>query len=131
MVHSPLISELSRRERQIMDIVYRLGAATAAEVAAQLPDSPGNSTVRKLMAILEEKGLLGHRPGDNNRFLYSPTIPADEASRTMLDHLLETFFKGSAPRAAIALLKRSEAELSDDDRDALQQLIDASRCTGR
>lgn len=131
MVSSPLISDLSRRERQIMDIIYRLGTATAAEVAESLPDSPGNSTVRKLLTILEEKGFLRHEQGGNNRYMYSPTIPPEEASQSALDHMLQTFFEGSATRAAIALLKRTESDVSDDTRDVILRLIDSARRQGR
>lgn len=126
-----LVSELSRRERQIMDIVYRLGKATAAEVTESLPDSPGNSTVRKLLSILEEKRFLRHERGDNNRYVFSPTIPAEVASQSALEHTLETFFKGSAARAAIALLKRSETDVSEEERQAILQLIDSARKQGR
>ena len=131
MVESRLISGLSRRERQIMDIVYRLGSATAAEIADSLPDSPGNSTVRKLLSILEDKGFLDHQQEANNRYVYSPTISPEEASQSALDHMLQTFFKGSAARAAIALLKRSENDVSDDEREVIMHLIDSARSQGR
>jgi predicted transcriptional regulator len=131
MVGNPLISDFSRRERQIMDIIYRLGTATAAEVAESLPDSPGNSAVRKLLSILEDKGFLRHERGDKNRYVYSPTIPPDEASRSALDHMLQTFFEGSAARAAIAMLKQSESDVSDDDREAILRLIDSAKKHGR
>lgn len=131
VVDASHMSELSRRERQIMNVVYRLGRATAAEVAEALPDRPGNSTVRKLLSILEEKGFLCHERAEGNRFLYLPTIPPEEARSSALDQVIETFFKGSATRAAIALLKRSETDVDDEDREVLQRLIDTARRGGR
>jgi predicted transcriptional regulator len=128
---NPLISDLSRRERQIMDVIYRLGKATAIEVAQSLPDSPGNSTVRKLLTILEDKGLLCHEQEKNNRFIYSPTIPPAEAGQSALDHMIQTFFQGSAVRATIALLKQSETDVSDDEREVIMRLIESSRKSGR
>ncbi len=106
------ISELSRRERQIMDIVYKRGAACAADIVSELPDKPGCSTVRKLMSILEDKGFLYHEREENNRYLHHPAIPADKAREFALTHIPDTFFKGSAGRAAIALLKKSDADIS-------------------
>src|SRR6476646_6007795 len=93
---------LSRRERQLLDIVYRLGRATAAEIRAELPDSPSDSSVRTLLRLLEEKGHLAHEV-DGPRFVYSATTPPEVASRTALRHLLATFFAGSADRLVSAL----------------------------
>ncbi len=131
MAQKSLISEPSRRERQIMDIVYKRGAACVADIVSELPDKPGYSTVRKLMSILEEKGFLYHEQEENNRYLYHPAIPAAEAGESALAHVLDTFFKGSAGRAAIALLKKSDADISEEERQKIASLIEASRRKGR
>jgi len=122
---------MSRRERQIMDIVYRRGKASVADVASELIDKPGYSTVRKLMSILESKGYLYHDREMNNRYIYHPKIPAEHASESALANIMNTFFKGSAGRAAIALLKRSEADISEEERKTIISLIEASRQRGR
>jgi predicted transcriptional regulator len=122
---------LSKRERQIMDIVYRLGKATVADVEAGLPDTPGNSTVRKLLSILERKGLLRHEGERGGRYLFFPIVPVDEASESALDHVVSTFFQGSATRAAIAMLKRSEDDLSESEAEALLRLVKNAKEKGR
>ncbi len=131
MPKKSLVSELSRRERQIMDAVYKREAAYASDIVSQLPDKPSYSTVRKLMSILEAKGYLYHEREKNNRYLYHPVIPATEASESALTHLLDTFFKGSAGRAAIALLKKSEAEISEEEKRKIISLIKESERKGR
>ena len=130
MSQKPLAGEMSRRERQIMDIVYRQGKASVADVASELPDKPGYSTVRKLMSILEGKGYLYHDREENNRYIYHPTIPAEQASESALTNIMDTFFQGSAGRAAIALLKKSEAEISEEEKRKIINLIEASRQRG-
>jgi len=130
MLRKPLPGEMSRRERQIMDIVYQRSEASAADVASELPDRPGYSTVRKLMSILEDKGYLYHDREKNNRYIYHPTIPAEQASESALANIMDTFFKGSAGRAAIALLKRSEAHISEEEKETIIRLIEASRQRG-
>ena len=97
------LNDLSRRERQIMDVIYQLGQATANDVMDNIPDPPSNATVRKLLSILEEKGLLHHRV-NGTRYVYLPTVPADRAKASAMRHMLDTFFKGSAANAVIALL---------------------------
>ena len=131
MSKKSLISELSRRERQIMDIVYKRGAVCAINIISELPGKPSYSTVRKLMSILEGKGYLYHEREANNRYLYHPVIPATEARESALAHLLDTFFKGSAGRAAIALLKKSEADISEKEKSKIVSLIEASERKGR
>jgi BlaI family penicillinase repressor len=121
---------LSRRERQIMDVIYQLGEATAVDVMERIPDPPGNASVRKLLSILEEKGYLKHRR-DRHCFLYSPTVPADQARETAMRHLLTTFFKGSVANATIALLSMSEQTLSEDELGAIAELIERSKREGR
>ncbi len=131
MPQKSLISELSRRERQIMDIVYKRGAVCAINIISELPGKPSYSTVRKLMSILETKGYLYHERERNNRYLYHPVIPAAEARASALAHLLDTFFKGSAGRAAIALLKKSEADISEEEKRKIISLIKESERKGR
>src|SRR5688572_20627761 len=99
---------LSRRERQIMDIVYRLGSTTAAEVLESLPDPPGYSAVRAMMRILEEKGHLTHRD-DGPRYVYTPVVPRTAARQSAMRQLVRTFFDGSATQAAAALLDMSDS----------------------
>jgi BlaI family penicillinase repressor len=125
----PLVN-LSRRERQIMDVIYKLGGATAVEVMEAIPDAPLNATVRKLMRILEEKGYLRHKR-DGNKFIYSPTITEERAKESAVHHLVDTFFKGSSARAAIALLNMSENELSESEREMISELIERSKKEGR
>jgi len=130
MAKKPLIHRLSRRERQIMDIIYRRGNATAVDVEKALPDAPANATVRKLLGNLEEKGILRHRK-EGKRFVYTPTIPADLARRSALDHLLDTFFMGSAARAVVALLDQAKADLTEEERTQILRRIEESRKRGR
>ncbi len=130
MSKKPLIHQLSRRERQIMDVVYQLGSATAVDVEQLIPNAPVNATVRKMLRTLEEKGYLKHKR-DGKRFVYSPTIPTDKARTTAMEHLLDTFFRGSAARAVVALLDRSKSNLSDDERRMIIDRIEESRRKGR
>jgi BlaI family penicillinase repressor len=130
MVEKPLIHKLTRRERQIMDIIFQMGMATAVEVERGMPDPPGNATVRKILTKLENKGFLKHGR-DGKRFVYSPTIPADRARNSAMDHLVETFFRGSAGRAVVALLNHSKSDLSEDDKQAIMHLIEESKREGR
>ena len=118
---------LSRRERQIMDIVYRLGRATASDVAARLPDPPSYSAVRAMLRILEEKGHLTHGH-DGPRYVYAPTVAPEQARRSALRHLLGTFFEGSATSAVAALIH--EADLSEEELDRLAGLIEGARREG-
>jgi predicted transcriptional regulator len=121
---------LSRRERQIMDIIYREGRATAAEVLAGLPDPPSYSAVRAMLRVLEEKGHLRHEQSGPS-YVYTPTLPRDQARRSALRHLLKTFFGGSATQAVAALLDVSKKELSDEDLARLSDLIEAAKKEGR
>jgi predicted transcriptional regulator len=125
----PLVN-LSRRERQIMDVIYMRGSATAMEVMEAIPDPPLNATVRKLMRILEEKGFLKHRR-DGNKFIYFPTIPEQRAKESAVHHLIDTFFKGSTGHAVIALLNMSEDELSPQEREMIGELVERSKREGR
>jgi predicted transcriptional regulator len=117
---------LSRRERQIMDSLYRRGRATVSEVLADLPDPPSYSAVRAIMRLLEEKGHLGHDE-DGPRYVYFPTVDRNQASKSALTHVLQTFFDGSASRAVAALLDETSAKLSDDELDSLSKMIEQAR----
>ena len=130
MSKSNSAADLSRRERQIMDVIYRMGKATAVDVTEQIPDPPGNATVRKLLRILEEKGHLRHQR-DGSRFVYSPTVSKETARESAMSHMLDTFFRGSAARAVIALLDQTEGEISDSERRQIMDLIERSRKEGR
>ncbi|KPL00196.1 MAG: CopY family transcriptional regulator [Planctomycetes bacterium SM23_65] len=122
-------AELSRRERQIMDIIYRRGEASVAQVLEDLPDTPTYSTVRTLLRILEEKGHLKHAK-DGPRYVYRPTRPRSQAARSALKRLLETFFDGSAEKAVTALLDVSDANLTPDELQRLAKLIEKARKEG-
>ena len=119
-------TELSRRERQILDILYARGRATAADVQEGLPDPPSYSAVRAMLRILEEKGHVQHEQ-DGPRYVYVPTIGRERAKKTALRHVLTTFFDGSAAQAIAALLDESDTRLSEGDLDRLSQLIDRAR----
>jgi predicted transcriptional regulator len=121
---------LSRRERQIMEIVYARGSATAAEVLDSLPDPPSYSAVRAMMRILEEKGHLTHRH-DGPRYVYSPVVPRTAARQSALKQLVKTFFDGSATQAVAALLDMSESRLSPDEADQLATLIEKAKREGK
>jgi predicted transcriptional regulator len=124
-----LHGDLSRRERQIIDILYAQGRATAAEVQAALPDPPSYSAVRAMLRILEDKGHVRHEQ-DGPRYVYLPTVTRDNAKRSALRHMLQTFFDGSAAQAISTLLDDSSTRLSDRELDRLARLIDQARRTG-
>lgn len=121
---------LSRRERQIMEIVYRQGPASAADIRAAMADAPSYSTVRALLRVLVEKGHLRHE-GDGARYVYTPIVPRRAARKGALTQLVEVFFDGSAAKAASALLSAASADLSQDELDELSELIEAARKKGR
>lgn len=119
-------AELSRRERQIMDSLYRRGRATVAEVMQDLPDPPTDSAVRAALRLLEEKGHVRHtQSGPRN--VYSPVAPRERASRSALRHLVRTFFRGSPEEAMAALLDLPDTEMSDEELQRLASLIEAAR----
>jgi len=128
MISQPHL-DLSRRERQIIDILYANGRATAAEVQALLPDPPSYSAVRAMLRILEDKGHVRHLQ-DGPRYLYMPTVARDNGKRSAMHHMLQTFFDGSAEQAISALLDDSSARLSDVELDRLARLIDQARRNG-
>lgn len=122
-------SGLSRRERQIMDAIYRLGEASVAEVREEIPDAPSYSGVRALMGVLEDKGELTHvRVGP--RYVYSPTTPRAEARASALDRVLTTFFDGSAAKAMAALVDLAE-DVPEDELERLEKMIRDARREGR
>jgi BlaI family penicillinase repressor len=121
---------LSRRERQIMDIIYRQGRASAADVLDNLIDPPSYSAVRAKLRILEEKGHLKHRE-QGPRYVYFPTISREKAKRNAIKHILLTFFEGSAENAVATLLDVSKEELSEDNLERLKQMIDNARKGGQ
>jgi BlaI family penicillinase repressor len=114
-------SQLSRRERQIMDIIYAKGEATASEVAAAMTDAPSYSTVRALLRILEEKGTLKHRE-DGKRYIFLPTEPVQKASRSALKNIVNTFFEGSLVNAVAALVDGKE-KISPEEIQRLESII--------
>jgi predicted transcriptional regulator len=120
---------LSRRERQIMDILYRRGRATAAEVMADLPGTPHSSTVRTQLRVLGEKGHVRHEE-EGLRYVYVPAVPRHEARKSALRHLVETFFDGSTEKAVTALLGREASRLSDEELDRIADLIAKARKDG-
>jgi predicted transcriptional regulator len=121
---------LSRRERQIMDIVYRRGEVTAAQILADLADPPSYSAIRALLRILVDKKHLQHRE-DGPRYVYSPTVRRQTARARALTQVVNTFFEGSALKAASALLGSSQRKLTETELDELSALIDAARKRGQ
>ena len=126
----PTLPDLSRRERQIMDVIYRLSRATAADVMVNLPDPPSYSAVRALLRVLEEKGHLSHEQ-DGPRYVYRPTLPRTDASRSALRQMVSTFFDGSVTQTVAALLDVAGPKLSEKDLDRLSKLIADARREGR
>ena len=120
---------LSRRERQIMDVVYRRGRATAAEVHADLPDAPTYTTVRGLLRVLEEKGHLRHEE-HGRQFVYLPSTAKSDAGASQLSHVVRTFFGGSPADAMAALLGTQQARVSDEELERLAALVAQARERG-
>ena len=123
------LQSLGPRERQIMDIIYRRGRATAADVLADLPDAPSNSAVRGMLRLLEEKGHLRHE-FDGPRYVYLPTADTDRVSRGALKHLVQTFFGNSAGTAVSAMVGLYEGRLTDEDLDRMEAAIEQARKRG-
>jgi len=121
---------LSRRERQIMDVLHAKESAAAAEIRTALPNPPSYSTVRALLRILEEKGHVRHRQ-DGARYIYLPCVSREVASRSALKRLVTTFFQGSVTQAMAALLETADTRLSDAELDKLRQMIKQARKDGR
>jgi BlaI family penicillinase repressor len=125
-----LASKLSRRERQIMDLLFQRGAATAAEVLEGMPDPPSYSAVRAMLRTLEEKGHVRHRE-EGPRYVYEPTVARDTARRSALRHLLNTFFNGSTEQALAALLDVQDSKLTAAELSRLGKLIEQAKREGR
>lgn len=120
----------SRREREIMDALYCLGKASAAEIREQMPDPPSYTAIRTLLSILEKKGHVRHE-SDGTRYIFAPRIAREQMGRRALDSLLRTFFDGSVEQAVAAMLTRRDANIPKDDLDRLARLIQKARKEGR
>src|SRR5216110_1863924 len=117
---------LSRRERQIMDILYQLEPATVGEVLSKLPDKPNYSTVRAQLRVLEEKGHVRHEE-EGLRYVYTPAVPRTSARKSALRHLVDTFFDGAPENAVAAILGGEGSKLSEEQLDRIQDLVKKSR----
>jgi len=120
------MQKLSRRERQIMDVLYERGRATAAEILAALPDPPSYSAVRALIKVLEDKGHVKHQE-DGPRYVFTPSVPLSKARRSAVKHLLQTFFDDSAGEAVASLLGSSAGKLKPEELDKIEELIARAR----
>jgi BlaI family transcriptional regulator, penicillinase repressor len=129
MTKSSTHTTLSRRERQIMDVLYRRGRATAAEVMSELPGEPNYSTVRTQLRVLEDKGHVLHDE-EGPRYVYAPAVPRHAARKSALKHLVETFFDGSAEQVVAAVLGGEASRLSDEDLERISELIEKARKDG-
>jgi BlaI family penicillinase repressor len=116
---------LSRRERQILDVIYHLGRATASEVLERLPDAPTYTTIRGLLRVLESKGHVRHEE-EGGRYVYFPTLNKERAAKSALKHVVSTFFDGS-PAAAMAALLGNERRLTEHEIDRLAELVERAR----
>lgn len=126
----PQEKNLSRREREMMDIIYKSGHATAAEVKDAMASPPSYSAVRATLRVLIEKGHLSHKE-DGPRYIYLPTVPRDQARQSALKHVLRTFFDGSTQNAVAALLDMEASNLSADELERLSQMIEKAKREGR
>jgi predicted transcriptional regulator len=117
---------LTKRERQIMDLLYRLGRATASEIRESLAGQPSDSTVRTQLRVLEEKGHVRHEE-HGLRFIYMPTVPRHTARKSALNHLVDTFFDGSHAKVVTTLLGSDGSRLSDDELDRIAEMIESAR----
>ena len=123
-------TRLGSRERQIMEVVYRLGRATVAEVLAQIEDPPSYSAVRAMLRILEDKGHLKHTQ-DGPRYLYMPVVSGERARRSILQDVVKRLFDNSTEKAVAALLESSSDRMSDAELERLRRMIDSARRQGR
>ena len=121
---------LTRREREIMDILYRLGRATAHEVLEQLPDPPSYSAVRALLRLFEERAHIKHAQ-EGQTYIYSPAVARSDARRSALTHVVRTFFGGSVEQAMATLVDSSKGRLSDEELASIAALIEKARKEGR
>jgi predicted transcriptional regulator len=123
-------AQLTKRERQIMDVLYRRGRATAGEVMERLPGGPSYSTVRTQLRVLETKGHVRHEE-QGLRYVYIPTVPRHAARRSALKHLVDTFFEGSSASVVAALLGGEAARLSDEELERIAELVERARSETR
>jgi BlaI family penicillinase repressor len=130
MKNTPAPHDLGRRERQIMDVIYRLGSASVKDVLGLLPDPPSYSAARTMVNLLEKKGFLKHRR-DGQKYIYLPTGSPQAAKQSAIKHLIKTFFQGSAVEAAAAILDSASTKLSDDELIRLQNLIKNAQGAGQ
>ena len=130
MAKPKLTDSLSRRERQVMNILFQRGEATVSEVMRELPDPPTYSAVRSILRILAEKKLITHRE-DGPRYVYLPAVSADRAADEALNQVVRTFFDGSADAAVTALLRMVDTDLDDDAVRQLRERIRSARASGR
>jgi BlaI family transcriptional regulator, penicillinase repressor len=121
---------LSRRERQIMDILYQRGKASASEVREAMPDAPSYSAVRAMLRILEEKGHLKHQE-EGLKYVYAPTVARDKAKRSAVKHLLDTFFNGQPEQIMAALLDVSSTHLTREELDRMSEMIEKAKKEGK
>lgn len=124
------LPQVSRRERQILDVLFRRKEATAAEIQGELPEAPSYSTVRALLRILEEKGHVRHRE-DGPRYVYVPVVEAEAARRSALRHVLDTFFEGSASGVMAALLGEDSGKLTEEELGRMEAMLAKVRKEGR
>ena len=124
------LATLSRRERQIMDFLFKHGKATVADVLGGIPDPPSYSAVRAMLRTLEDKGHVTHEE-DGRAYVYRPTVAREQARRSALKHMLSTFFGGSTEQAVAALLDLSGPRLTNEELDRVAKLIDQARSEGR
>ena len=120
------ITQLSRRERQIMDILYKLGSGSVSDVREALPDPPSYSSVRALLGILKDKGYVSYKK-QGRGYMYKPKVSRSDASRTMLKHVVQTFFDDSIENVVATLMNISGEDLSDEEYDRLKRLIEQKR----
>jgi len=123
-------SQLSRRERQIMDILYQRGKATAAEVKVAMDDAPSYSAVRAMLRVLEEKGHVKHET-EGLRYVFVPSVNREKAKRSAVKHLIDTFFRDSPDQVVAALLDVSSKQLTNAELDSMAELIEKARREGK
>src|SRR5581483_1110821 len=125
-----LAAGLSRRERQIMDILYQQGKASASEVREAMPDAPSYSAVRAMLRVLEDKGHVKHQ-AEGLKYVYVPTVARDKAKRSAVKHLMDTFFKESPEQVVAALLDVSSTRLTREDLDRMSEMIEKAKREGK
>src|SRR5262245_10421921 len=126
MTKRPVTEDLSRRERQVMEILHRRGASTVSEIMRRLPDPPTYSAVRSVLRILTGKGLVSHRE-DGPRYVYFPVLPTDKTREDVLAHVVQTYFAGSTEQAVTALLRMSDTRIDGAQLDQLRGRIRRAR----